>query len=171
MIPLERVSCLHAWRVAEFYSTETSHGEAKQQEASKAGPEFACDETQRWGYRYRSHRNLCGRACGSRQRLGAIVFDLYAGSARVGGLAAALPCGYGRHGIHRRLLDSTVPNSGSAWYRGPFGQRSTCASRSRSQIRCFGLPVASVFAFRRFITSLVSARTIHLRNPFFDATS
>ena len=47
---------------------------------------------------------------------------LYLRSAGVGRLAQTVWCRYRRHGVHRRLLDSSVPNLGSARLRSLPGQ-------------------------------------------------
>src|SRR5262245_59032190 len=70
-----------------------------------------------------------------------------------------MPGGYSGDGIDRCVLDTSVPDFGGSGNRSPFGECSTCASRSWQAIRCPGLSVASISALGGFAESLVSART------------
>src|SRR5678810_89375 len=82
-----------------------------------------------------------------------------------------MPGGHSSHGIDGGLLDTAVPNFGGSRNRSPFGECSTCASRSRQKIRCAGLPVASISALGGIVEGLVSSRTGGLRNSLSDAPS
>src|SRR5262249_16420032 len=89
MIQLERFSYFARLARCRTSSTEAIHGEGKETEAQKIGPEPAPNETQCWRHRRGSHRDFCGCTRGSRYGFGAIISHLYRGSSCVGGLGCS----------------------------------------------------------------------------------
>ena len=75
-----------------------------------------------------------------------------------------------RHGVHRRILDSLIPDPGGPRISGLVGECPPRKKRSGQEDRCRGLPMAAVLACGRAASSLASAATGDLRYALNLAT-
>ena len=115
----------------------------RQKENPKAKESAIYSARCRW-HRYWSHRDLCGRARGTRHSPGEEVRHIYRGLARLGRLARCLFNQNGGHGIHRSLLDRSFPDPGAPGFGSLPGQRPPCQRGAGAQNRHPGLPVAAI---------------------------
>src|SRR5215470_8108219 len=116
-VPVLRDSGRRLWAEGDDDGEEAQEGYQGQQR-DVAGDAAGCSGDRHWG-----HRDLRGRSRGSRGGECTLLSDFHSRPLCLGGLVEAVWGEDGSDGIHGRLLDPTVPDSGGPRHRGLLGQR------------------------------------------------